>query len=150
MQLILTVHLFRFKIWGILAILPLSHSFFRKVWPHQTLFISRPLLPSVFGLNHVLIEDGKSAHPHNHLTDRWADRETVYLFWIFCKNFKYCITLQKIYKTNNMNNPAAHAQYQLSELELPSKRPSSHGLCSTPPPGKSVLADMTYSIEMVR
>lgn len=55
---------------------------------------------------------------------------------------------QKIYKTNNMNNPAAHAQYQLSELELPSKRPSNHGLCSTPPPGKSVLADMTYSIEM--
>jgi hypothetical protein len=57
---------------------------------------------------------------------------------------------QKIYKTNNMNNPAAHAQYQLSELELPSKRPSGRGVSSTPPPGKSVLADMTYSIEMVR
>jgi hypothetical protein len=58
--------------------------------------------------------------------------------------------LQKIYKTNNMNNPAANSQYQLSELELPSKRPSGRGVCSTPPPGKSVLADMTYSIEMVR
>jgi hypothetical protein len=58
--------------------------------------------------------------------------------------------LQKIYKTNNMNNPSAHAQYQLSELELPSKRPSGRGVSSTPPPGKSVLADMTYSIEMVR
>lgn len=55
---------------------------------------------------------------------------------------------QKIYKTNNMNNPSAHAQYQLSELELPSKRPSGRGVSSTPPPGKSVLADMTYSIEM--
>jgi hypothetical protein len=49
-----------------------------------------------------------------------------------------------------MHNPAAHAQYQLSELELPSKRPSGRGLSSPPPPGKSVLADMTYSIEMVR
>jgi len=58
--------------------------------------------------------------------------------------------LQRIYKTNNMHNPAAHAQYQLSELELPSKRPSVRGLSSPPPPGKSVLADMTYSIEMVR
>ncbi|KAJ9598659.1 hypothetical protein L9F63_010674, partial [Diploptera punctata] len=55
---------------------------------------------------------------------------------------------QKIYKTNNMHNPAAHAQYQLSELELPSKRPSGRGLSSPPSPGKSVLADMTYSIEM--
>ena len=82
--------------------------------------------------------------------DRQVERQTVYLFQIFCKNSECCIMLQKIYKTNNMNNPAAHAQYQLSELELPSKRPSSHGLCSTPPPGKSVLADMTYSIEMVR
>lgn len=49
-----------------------------------------------------------------------------------------------------MHNPAAHAQYQLSELELPSKRPSGRGLSSPPPPGKSVLADMIYSIEMVR
>ncbi|KDR10619.1 synaptic vesicle glycoprotein 2B-like [Zootermopsis nevadensis] len=55
---------------------------------------------------------------------------------------------QRIYKTNNMHNPAAHAQYQLSELELPSKRPSGRGLSSPPPPGKSVLADMIYSIEM--
>ncbi|XP_049807229.1 synaptic vesicle glycoprotein 2B-like [Schistocerca nitens] len=54
---------------------------------------------------------------------------------------------QRIYKTNNMHNPAAHAQYQLSELELPSKRPSGRGLSSPPSPGKSVLADMTYSIE---
>ncbi|PSN45332.1 hypothetical protein C0J52_18069 [Blattella germanica] len=42
----------------------------------------------------------------------------------------------------------AHAQYQLSELELPSKRPSGRGLSSPPSPGKSVLADMIYSIEM--
>nr|CAD7405370.1 unnamed protein product [Timema poppensis] len=56
---------------------------------------------------------------------------------------------QRIYKTNNMHNPAAHAQYQLSELELPSKRPTGRGMSSPPSPGKSVLADMTYSIEMV-
>jgi hypothetical protein len=63
MQVILAVHLYRCKIWGILAILPLSHSFFRKVWPHQILFVICPLLLSVFGLNFVLNEDGKSAHP---------------------------------------------------------------------------------------
>ncbi|KAJ8868598.1 hypothetical protein PR048_030136 [Dryococelus australis] len=55
---------------------------------------------------------------------------------------------QRIYKTNNMHNPSAHVQYQLSELELPSKRPAGRGLSSPPSPGKSVLADMIYSIEM--
>ncbi|XP_067003158.2 synaptic vesicle glycoprotein 2B [Anabrus simplex] len=54
---------------------------------------------------------------------------------------------QRIYKTNNMHNPASHAQYQLSELELPSKRPNTRGMSAPSSPGKSVLADMTYSIE---
>ena len=56
-------YLYHCKIWGILAILPLSHSFFRRVWPHQILFVSCPLLLSVFGLNFILIEDGNSADP---------------------------------------------------------------------------------------
>ncbi|XP_063237443.1 synaptic vesicle glycoprotein 2C-like [Bacillus rossius redtenbacheri] len=55
---------------------------------------------------------------------------------------------QRIYKTNNLHNPAARAQYQLSELELPSKRPAGRGLSSPPGAGRSVLADMIYSIEM--
>jgi hypothetical protein len=42
-------------------------------------------------------------------------------------------------------------QYQLSELELPTKRIGAlgGGPFSPSSPGKSVLADMTYSIEMV-
>ncbi|XP_014224341.1 synaptic vesicle glycoprotein 2B-like isoform X1 [Trichogramma pretiosum] len=55
---------------------------------------------------------------------------------------------QKIYKKNNAQKNAAGAQYQLSELELPNKRP--RGL---PPPSPanhntSVLADIMCSIEM--
>jgi len=63
MQLILTVHLYGCKIWRILAILPISHSFCRTVWPHQILCACYPLLLSVFGLNFVLVEGGKSTHP---------------------------------------------------------------------------------------
>ncbi|KAF4527248.1 hypothetical protein B566_EDAN015921 [Ephemera danica] len=39
--------------------------------------------------------------------------------------------------------------YKLSELELPTKRAAGLGGYSPGSPGKSVLADMTYSIEMV-
>ena len=80
-------------------------------------------------------------------------RFSLNLYGLGIRDYKYNVCVfglfQKIYKTNNMHNPAAHAQYQLSELELPSKRPSGRGLSSPPSPGKSVLADMTYSIEMV-
>ncbi|XP_012289216.1 synaptic vesicle glycoprotein 2B isoform X2 [Orussus abietinus] len=54
---------------------------------------------------------------------------------------------QRIYKRNNTRKGAAGAQYQLSELELPSKRP--RGLApSSPVSHVSVLADIMYSIEM--
>ncbi|XP_076241960.1 synaptic vesicle glycoprotein 2B isoform X2 [Calliopsis andreniformis] len=54
---------------------------------------------------------------------------------------------QKIYKKNNARKGAAGAQYQLSELELPTKRP--RGLAPPSPTNHtSVLADIMYSIEM--
>ncbi|KAG7210355.1 hypothetical protein KM043_011891 [Ampulex compressa] len=54
---------------------------------------------------------------------------------------------QKIYKKNNARKGAAGAQYQLSELELPTKRP--RGLAPPSPTNHtSVLADIIYSIEM--
>ncbi|XP_066597851.1 synaptic vesicle glycoprotein 2B-like isoform X2 [Prorops nasuta] len=54
---------------------------------------------------------------------------------------------QKIYKKNNSRKGAAGAQYQLSELELPSKRP--RGLTPPSPSNHtSVLADILCSIEM--
>ena len=55
---------------------------------------------------------------------------------------------QRIYKKNNTRRGAAGAQYQLSELELPTKRP--RGLAPPSPSNHtSVLADIIYSIEMV-
>ncbi|XP_008207955.1 synaptic vesicle glycoprotein 2B isoform X2 [Nasonia vitripennis] len=55
---------------------------------------------------------------------------------------------QKIYKKNNAQKSAAGAQYQLSELELPNKRP--RGLAPPSPANHntSVLADIMCSIEM--
>ncbi|XP_043278963.1 synaptic vesicle glycoprotein 2B-like isoform X2 [Venturia canescens] len=54
---------------------------------------------------------------------------------------------QRIYKRNNARKGVAGAQYQLSELELPSKRP--RGLAPPSPANHtSVLADIMYSIEM--
>ncbi|KOX79617.1 Synaptic vesicle glycoprotein 2B [Melipona quadrifasciata] len=54
---------------------------------------------------------------------------------------------QKIYKKNNTRKGATGAQYQLSELELPTKRP--RGLAPPSPTNHtSVLADIIYSIEM--
>ncbi|XP_015602591.1 synaptic vesicle glycoprotein 2B isoform X1 [Cephus cinctus] len=54
---------------------------------------------------------------------------------------------QRIYKRNNARKGATGAQYQLSELELPSKRP--RGLAPPSPTSHaSVLADIMYSIEM--
>ena len=54
---------------------------------------------------------------------------------------------QKIYKKNNTRKGATGAQYQLSELELPTKRP--RGLAPPSPTNHtSVLADILYSIEM--
>ncbi|XP_015439033.1 PREDICTED: synaptic vesicle glycoprotein 2B-like isoform X2 [Dufourea novaeangliae] len=54
---------------------------------------------------------------------------------------------QKIYKKNNARKGATGAQYQLSELELPSKRP--RGLAPPSPTNHtSVMADIIYSIEM--
>ncbi|XP_043506088.1 synaptic vesicle glycoprotein 2C-like [Polistes fuscatus] len=54
---------------------------------------------------------------------------------------------QRIYKKNNARKGAAGAQYQLSELELPTKRP--RGLAPpSPSTHTSVLADIMYSIEM--
>lgn len=54
---------------------------------------------------------------------------------------------QKIYKKNNTRKGATGAQYQLSELELPTKRP--RGLAPPSPSNHtSVLADIIYSIEM--
>lgn len=56
---------------------------------------------------------------------------------------------QKIYKKNNARKSATGTQYQLSELELPTKRP--RGLAPPSPCNNhtSVLADIIYSIEMV-
>lgn len=55
---------------------------------------------------------------------------------------------QRIYKKNNARQGATGAQYQLSELELPTKRP--RGLAPPSPSNHtSVLADIIYSIEMV-
>lgn len=55
---------------------------------------------------------------------------------------------QRIYKKNNARKGATGAQYQLSELELPTKRP--RGLAPPSPSNHtSVLADIIYSIEMV-
>lgn len=55
---------------------------------------------------------------------------------------------QRIYKKNNARKGATGAQYQLSELELPTKRP--RGLAPPSPSNHtSVLADIMYSIEMV-
>ncbi|XP_076293060.1 synaptic vesicle glycoprotein 2B isoform X1 [Lasioglossum baleicum] len=54
---------------------------------------------------------------------------------------------QKIYKKNNARKGATGAQYQLSELELPTKRP--RGLAPPSPTNHtSVMADIIYSIEM--
>lgn len=54
---------------------------------------------------------------------------------------------QRIYKKNNARKGATGAQYQLSELELPTKRP--RGLAPPSPSSHtSVLADIIYSIEM--
>ncbi|XP_060828226.1 synaptic vesicle glycoprotein 2B-like isoform X1 [Bombus pascuorum] len=54
---------------------------------------------------------------------------------------------QKIYKKNNTRKGATGAQYQLSELELPTKRP--RGLAPPSPTNHtSVLADIIYSIEV--
>ncbi|XP_076653887.1 synaptic vesicle glycoprotein 2B isoform X2 [Halictus rubicundus] len=54
---------------------------------------------------------------------------------------------QKIYKRNNARKGATGAQYQLSELELPTKRP--RGLAPPSPTNHtSVMADIIYSIEM--
>ncbi|XP_046480590.1 synaptic vesicle glycoprotein 2B isoform X1 [Neodiprion pinetum] len=54
---------------------------------------------------------------------------------------------QRIYKKNSARKGGTGAQYQLSELELPSKRP--RGLApSSPATHASVLADILYSIEM--
>lgn len=55
---------------------------------------------------------------------------------------------QRIYKRNNARKGLSGTQYQLSELELPSKRP--RGLAPPSPVGhnSSVLADILYSIEM--
>ncbi|KAK2577228.1 hypothetical protein KPH14_003374 [Odynerus spinipes] len=54
---------------------------------------------------------------------------------------------QRIYKKNNARKGAAGAQYQLSELELPTKRP--RGLAPpSPSTHTSVLADIMYSVEM--
>lgn len=54
---------------------------------------------------------------------------------------------QRIYKKNNARKGATGAQYQLSELELPTKRP--RGLAPPSPSNHtSVLADIMYSIEM--
>jgi hypothetical protein len=45
----------------------------------------------------------------------------------------------------------AAGQYQLSELELPTKRINGMGgPFSSASPGKSVLADMIYSLELVK
>lgn len=55
---------------------------------------------------------------------------------------------QRIYKKNNARKSATGTQYQLSELELPTKRP--RGLAPPSPSNHtSVLADIIYSIEMV-
>ncbi|XP_011861460.1 PREDICTED: synaptic vesicle glycoprotein 2B-like isoform X2 [Vollenhovia emeryi] len=54
---------------------------------------------------------------------------------------------QRIYKRNNARKGATGTQYQLSELELPTKRP--RGLAPPSPSNHtSVLADIIYSIEM--
>ncbi|XP_011301471.1 synaptic vesicle glycoprotein 2B-like isoform X1 [Fopius arisanus] len=54
---------------------------------------------------------------------------------------------QRIYKRNNARKALSGTQYQLSELELPSKRP--RGLAPPSPSGNtSVLNDIMYSIEM--
>lgn len=54
---------------------------------------------------------------------------------------------QRIYKKNNARRGATGAQYQLSELELPTKRP--RGLAPPSPSNHtSVLADIIYSIQM--
>lgn len=54
---------------------------------------------------------------------------------------------QRIYKKNDSKKAAAEAEYQLSELELPNKRP-----CPLAPPSpsdhSSVLGDILYSIGM--
>ncbi|XP_033226179.1 synaptic vesicle glycoprotein 2B-like isoform X2 [Belonocnema kinseyi] len=54
---------------------------------------------------------------------------------------------QRIYKKNDRKKGAGGAQYQLSELELPNKRPRTLAPPS-PPNNTSVLGDITYSIEM--
>ncbi|KAK0166445.1 hypothetical protein PV328_004865 [Microctonus aethiopoides] len=54
---------------------------------------------------------------------------------------------QRMYKKNNARKGVSGTQYQLSELELPSKRPRGFAPPS-PTNHASVLADIIYSIEM--
>ncbi|CAB3373530.1 Hypothetical predicted protein [Cloeon dipterum] len=61
------------------------------------------------------------------------------------------LAYQRIFKSNSKKDNAGQGagQYQLSELELPTKRINGlGGPYSSASPGKSVLADMIYSLEL--
>ncbi|XP_059473712.1 synaptic vesicle glycoprotein 2B-like [Neocloeon triangulifer] len=59
------------------------------------------------------------------------------------------LAYQRIFKSNSKKGAEGAGQYQLSELELPTKRINGlGGPYASSSPGKSVLADMIYSLEL--
>ncbi|KYN14381.1 Synaptic vesicle glycoprotein 2B [Trachymyrmex cornetzi] len=98
-----------------------------SAWHRFLLLCCLPALCSTFGL--IFLPESP-----RYLIEAGRDVEAMMVY-------------QRIYKKNNARKGATGAQYQLSELELPTKRP--RGLAPPSPSNHtSVLADIIYSIEM--
>lgn len=124
-----------------------------SAWHRFLLLCCLPALCSTVGL--IFIPESP-----RYLVEAGRDVEAMMVYQVPCLSAspfiestlflrKINVFLQKIYKKNNTRKGATGAQYQLSELELPTKRP--RGLAPPSPTNHtSVLADILYSIEMVR